>query len=338
MVIELTDRLAQCPVGNYDSLSISIENLLIGYYEGNLILMISGPLCRFIRANGLVKNERAKKALRNIEVGGGFVPAVMWRLQVVLDNPNPANHEVDYLFFTRTITVQPVAFLCENIEDVKFYMKLVRLYHPNTPIKAMYYHGGGGTTVDVFMHLKGMRVLCLVILDSDIKYPGCRRGDTARRCLARYRTTVGYIEVKMLDVHEAENLVPIAFMKQVAYRGGKALLKRMSQQNLLNQIVYYDVKSGIKKENVLEDENYMNYCRDLYNDLYHPRTNTFDRYLTQKRVDSDYIFEQVKANLLESFIEDEAVAYPNDVMSPYREAIARLVHTFVCSRGTDPLN
>ena len=38
MVFELTDELAKCPQDKLDDLTVSIENLLIGYYEGNLIL------------------------------------------------------------------------------------------------------------------------------------------------------------------------------------------------------------------------------------------------------------------------------------------------------------
>lgn len=338
MVIELMDELARCPQDKIEGLGTSVENLLIGYYEGNLILIISRPLCAFFRGKGMVKSLRADKALRHIETGGGYLPAVLWRLQVVLANPDPASHQVEYTFFNRTVSVQPTAFLCENLDDIKFYMKLVRLYYPDTPIKAMRYHGGGNTTVDVFSYLKGMQVVCLVILDSDIKYPGCKIGDTARKCLAKYKTPMGYIEVKMLDVHEAENLVPIAFMKQKACQGGKALLKRMTERGLLNTLKTFDVKSGIQKQDVEQDTNYNDYCEKLYNDLYRPRKNTYQVFLGQKRNATDFVFSQVKSNLLEVFIQDRAIAYPNDILSPHRENIARLVHTFVCCRGYDPLH
>lgn len=338
MVIELTDELARCPADKLEGLGTSVENLLTGYYEGNLILVISRPLCAFIRDKGLVKTVRADKALRHIETSGGYMPAVLWRLQVVLENPDSANHEVEYTFFNRTVSVQPTAFLCENLDDIKFYMKLVRIYYPDTPIKAMRYHGGGDTTVDVFSYLKGLRVACLVILDSDIKYPGCKIGDTARKCLAKQKTASSYVEVKMLDVHEAENLVPIAFMKRKACPGGKALLKRMTERRLLNTLVTFDVKSGIQKQDVEHDLKYSEYCEKLYNDLYRPRKNTYQVFLGQKRNETDFVFSQVKANLLEVFNEDRSLDYPSDILSPHREEIAQLVHTFVCCRGNEPLN
>lgn len=338
MVIELTDGLARCPQDKLEGLAISVENLLTGYYEGNLILVISRPLCAFIRGRGLVKTVRADKALRHIETGGGYIPAVLWRLQVVLENPDSTNHEVEYTFFNRSVSVQPTAFLCENLDDIKFYMKLVRIYYPTTPIRAMRYHGGGDTTVDVFTYLKGLQVACLVILDSDIKYPGCKLGETARKCLAKQKTASSYVEVKMLDVHEAENLVPIAFMKQNACQGGKALLKRMTERRLLNTLVTFDVKSGIQKQDVEQDSKYNEYCEKLYNELYRPRKNTYEVFLRQKRNGTDFVFSQVRANLLDKFNEDRSLVYPSDILSPQREAIAQLVHTFVCCRGYDPLN
>ncbi len=338
MVFELTDELARCPANKLDDLTVSIENLLIGYYEGNLILLISRPLCGFIKAKGLYKSERAEKALNAINNGGGYLPAVLWHIKVVLENADYAKHEIEYAFFSRTISVLPTAFLCENLTDVKFYMKLSRLYFPMTPIRAMYFHGGGGTTVDVFSYLKGLNVVCLVVLDSDVKYPGCKQGDTVRRCVSNYKKIVSYIEVKVLDVHEAENLVPVEFMKKCAYRSGASLLVRMSKKNLLNKLVYLDVKEGVRKGAVTESPKYMDFCRDFYNELYNPRTNTFDKYLSQKRDDLDYLFAQVNADLLEKFVKDNSFAYANDVMSPHRENIAKLVHTFVCCRGNDPLN
>ena len=338
MVIELTDNLAKCPQDKIEDLSESIENLLIGYYEGSLILLISRPLCAFIRGKNLVKSDRAEMALRHIETGGGYIPAVLWRIIVVLENPEPTKHEVVYSFFCRTVAVLPAAFLCENLDDIKFYMKLVHLYYPQTPIKAMRYHGGGDTTVEVLSYLIGMQVICLVVLDSDIKYSGCKIGGTAKKCLAKAHKPTGYIEVKVLDVHEAENLVPISFMKQMACPSGKALLKKMTERGILNELIYFDVKSGIQKCDVGQDENYYRYCENLYNIIYRPRRNTFQVFLRQKQKPTDFLFSQIKDNLLDLFIKDHAQGYPNDILSTYRESIADLIHTFVCCRGYDPLN
>ena len=338
MVYELTDELARCPETQLDELSIAIENLLIGYYEGNMILLISRPLSSFIKAKGLYKSDRAQKALYAIDTNGVYVPDVLWHIKIVLDKANPEKHEVEYVFFSRTIAIQPTAFLCENLTDVKFYMKLSRLYYPETPMRAFYFHGGGGTIADVLSLLIRQKMTALVILDSDVKYPGCDIGETAKRCLSCYKRKVGYIEVKVLDVHEAENLVPIAFMRDCSSRQGSLILKRMTDNRVLDSLVYYDVKNGIKKNSVSVDLKYKEYCAELYTILYRPRINNFEKYYSQKTDEKDYLFAQIDGNLLEKFVQDKTQAYPGDAMSPYREKIAELVHTFVCCRGDDPLN
>lgn len=338
MVIELTDGLARCPVDKLDGLSVSIENLLIGYYEGNHILIISGPLCGYIRDHELIKSDRAEKALRAIEEGGRYDPIVLWHLRVVLDNANPKNHEVEFSFFMKSRTILPTAFLCENLEDIKFYLLLTKMYYPYTPLKASHYHGGGDTTSEVFDYLKGLKVPCLVILDSDIKYPGCETGNTARRCLTRYKKKMSHIEVKMLDVHEAENLLPIEFLREVASKRGFALLDLLGNKEMLDKLKYLDIKEGVKKEDVENNEGYMSFCEEIYNGLYKKKNNTFAKYMAQKRNASDYLFVQIGSGLLDKFNKNKNLAYHDDVMTPYRRQIAELVKTFICCRGYDPIN
>jgi len=339
MVFELTDELAKYNTEQQDLLSRCLENLLAGFYEGNLILIISRPLCAFFRTKKLVKSDRALGALHYIEENGGYVPNVLWRIKVVLDNADINNHELNYSFFSDSKSVQPTSFLCENIDDVTFYMKLVSIYYPISPVIANYYHGGGGTTVDVFCYLKSRKVICLVILDSDVKYPGCDIGDTARRCVNEYKKKVSYIEIKVLNVHEAENLVPLAFMKTHTQNNcGKRFLEKMNQRGLLHLMRYYDIKKGIRKDRALEKALYLTFCEDLYKNLYPYRKNSFDKFLKQKRKNDDQLFPAIRENMLELFNKDKGGSYPTDVTENDRKEIADLVHTFVCCRGHDPIN
>ena len=344
MVIELTDGLAQCPKDKMDALSVSIENLLIGYYEGNHILMISAPFCKYIRDHNLIKSDRAYKALYVIEENGAYDLHVLWHLLVVLENADPAKHEVDYSFFTLARTILPTAFLCENLDDIKFYMQLAERYFPNTRMISTNYHGGGGTTAEVFCHIKKLKVPCLVILDSDVKYPGCKKGDTAKRCLSRYKKENGYIEVKMLDVHEAENLLPIEFLKTVATSKASTFLKLLEAKRMLDKLIYLDIKEGVRKEDVINDLNYKSFCEEIYDKLYKKGANNFAKYIGQKKNDSDYIFVPITSKLLEKYIDSHSqlnknnFLYHDDIMTPYRKQIAELVQTFTCCRGLDPLN
>lgn len=339
MVFELTDKLAQYTAEQQSLLSRCLENLLIGYYEGNLILLVSRPLCAFIKKNELVKSDRALMALHNIEENGAYLPKVLWHIKVVLDNADIDNHEIDYTFFSDTKTIQPTSFLCENIDDIKFYKKLSSIYYPDTKLAANCYHGGGGTTVDVFCELKRNRVVCLVILDSDVKFPKCEIGDTARRCTTKYKKKESFIEVKILNVHEAENLVPLHFTKMHTRDSrGKTFLEKMDQRELLSIMKYYDIKKGIRKDRAMENVNYLNFCRDLYEKLYPHRRNSFEKFLEQKKKNDDRLFPVIREDLLNVFNDDKEGPYPPDVLEKERKEIADLVHTFLCCRGYDPIN
>lgn len=339
MVFELTDELAKYKPEQQDLLSRCLENLLIGFYEGNLILIISTALCAFFRAKNLIKSDRALRALHYIEVNGGFKPHVLWYIKVVLENPDISKHELDYSFFAETKSVQPTSFLCENIDDVKFYMKLVSIYYPNTPTNACFYHGGGGTTVDVFLYLKKQKVISLVILDSDVKYPGCDMGDTARKCVNQYKKHMSHIEVKVLNVHEAENLVPLAFMKAHTHdKKGEKFLESMKQRELLHLMRYYDIKKGIRKDRAVEDADYLSFCKELYEKLYPCRRNSFSTFLGKKRKDEDRLFPAIRGDMLHKFNTDNGGPYPADCLESDRMEITNLVHTFVCCRGFDPIN
>lgn len=92
------------------------------------------------------------------------------------------------------------------------------------------------------------------------------------------------------------------------------------------------------RQNGEQDSKYNEYCEKLYNELYRPRKNSYEVFLRQKRNGTDFVFSQVRANLLDKFNEDRSLVYPSDILSPQREAIVQLVHTFVCCRGYDTLN
>ena len=144
--------------------------------------------------------------------------------------------------------------------------------------------------------------------------------------------------MKMLDVHEAENLIPIAFLRKIASNKGKNILKKMAANNFLEALVYYDVKEGIKKEDVESDKQYKTYCEELYNKIYTSKNSNFAKFLSQKQDLTAYLFDQIGSKLLIKFIEDKAMCYVDDVMSRYRKQIAELVYTCLCCRGDDPLN
>lgn len=339
MVFELTDELAKCPKDKWSVLTICISNLLIGYYEGNLLLMASKPLCRFLKDKNLASGARESKALNHLENNNGYSPAVLWHIRVVLDSPNVTNHELDINFFTSIESVLPSSFLCEHLVDIKFYMRQAYMYYPNSPMKVVERCGGGGSTADVFKNIKRKNIICLTILDSDCKYPGCDRppkGSTAFRCVQSNSTPLSHIELRVLSVHEIENLVPISFMLQSTNADGMKFLKRLERQNMLDKMIFYDIKQGISKGDASKSTGIMNFARDLYNGLW-PKRQSFDTYFSHKKL-NELLHPAINEHLLADFMDDKLRNYQPDMFDTYRKDIADLVHTFLCCRGYNPIN
>lgn len=338
MVFELTDGLAACPPTRWKTLSICISNLLVGYYEGNLAIVASVALCRWMQFRHLADGPRESAALNHLLNNNAYRPNVLWYIRVVLENPDVNNHELGIDFFDTTESTLPSSMLCENLEDIRFYMKQACYYYPDSPMAVTRWHGGGGTTVDVLKTLKRRNLFCLVLLDSDIKYPGCTMGDTASRCVSYYRVPVPNLVVKVLPVHEAENLVPISFMMRNTRPDGERFLKKLQKRNMVDKLVYYDIKDGITKEKTEEFPDYKTFAGELYEELYPRNRNGFEAYYNLKANLTDYVHPQINSNMLSLFIADSSRNYKADIMDVYRKEIADLVYTFLCCRGKEPIN
>lgn len=339
MVFELTDGLAKCPRINWRILTICISNLLIGYYEGYLLLIASKPLCRFLKVNRLATGIRESIALNHLENNNVYSPAVLWHIKVVLDSPDVDNHELDINFFTSVESILPSSFLCEHLIDVRFYMRQAQIYYPYSPMRVIERCGGGGSTVDVFRSIKKKNIICLTILDSDCKYPNCPRppkGSTAYRCVHNYSTLLTNIMLYVLPVHEIENLVPISFMLQKANADGVKFLKRLERHDVLGLLIYYDIKQGITKEVAVDSSEIFDFAKNLYDSIY-PEAQSFASYFSHKKL-KDYLHPAINSNLLSDYMDDKLRNYQPDMFDVYRKGIADLVHTFFCCRGYNPIN
>ena len=339
MVFELTNGLAGCGKERVRTLSLCVSNLLVGYYEGNLILIASPLLCRYLEAQKLIKGYRERKALEYLKNNSGYRPNVLWHIRVVLDNPDVSKHELDIDFFNKTESVQYSSFLCEHLIDVHFYMRLARQYYPNSPMATIERCGGGGATADVLKSVKGRKVVCLVILDSDCKYPGSDRppkGSTAYRCQQCYKTPLSNIELKVLPVHEIENLVPLSFMYQDTDADGLKFLKRLEKHDLLNGLIYYDVKQGVTKKDAERCQGLMAFAKDLYEAAY-PKRQSFETYLKHTK-ENENLHPALNSAMLSDYMDDKLKVYQPDMFDVYRKDIADLVHTFMCCRGFEPMN
>ena len=331
MLIELTDSLIGFLPQESDSIKRSIQNILCGFYEGNNYVIASPAFCSFFQH--ILLDTISQATLHYLDVNGAFSPSVKYKIRVVLKDPDPTQGEVDYLFFAKTLSVQAPFFLCESLNDIAFYKKLMRYYYPSAIISSFDISGGGESTGDMFLRIQRLKCICLTIVDSDKKYANCVLGNTALKCRRKYKSNNPNIKLFILNCHEAENLIPFDFLVRRASVSGRKFVKRIRAARIESEMRYYDYKLGIHKADVENTIDYYTYFKSIYSSLYN---NDVESYYTSKSSE-DELLPGIGKNCLSSFLDNPPAYLGTDYLDSERKEIAELVYSFLCGRGNDPL-
>lgn len=331
MLIELTDSLMSFSKEESAQVKQSIFNLLCGFFEGNFYLTASPSFCLFFMK--LLPDSRCQSSLHYMDINWSVAPKVLFQLSVVLHDPDPSKGEVDYLFFSKTDSVQAPFFLCESFNDIRFYKKLVGYYNPYAQIRSFDLAGGGDSTSDMFLSLRNRNCISLTIVDSDRKYPGCSLGSTAKKCSDRYRSDKPNMRLVILNCHEVENLIPISFLINHACIEGRKFIKKVRSARKESELRYYDYKLGLNKSVVSNSTEFLEYFRRLYSFIY--RDNV-DNYLSSI-ADEGTLLPRIGKNCLSSFLNNPPKYISSDYLDNDRKAIADTVFSVMCCRGDDPL-
>lgn len=145
--------------------------------------------------------------------------------------------------------------VCENVTDYSFYIWLTEqsirsLQCRSYRLNVLPFNGGGSTTVASLKYIQNH--FCLVICDSDVKYEGCKHGDTYRSikdCVSNLefmgkKTVWMYV----LSVHEAENLVPLDLLEHVSQKNViKKIRTIFSKEYGSIFLSFFDLKEGFKE-------------------------------------------------------------------------------------------
>lgn len=154
--------------------------------------------------------------------------------------------------------VDEAVFLCENLVDTKFYRQVAKAYLFWSRLGRLVLRpdprgGGGQNTADEYESIRERRNrLCLCVLDSDRRVPCDGIGQTARA--AKHVDEDGcqpLCELVILDVREAENLIPtVVFQETVAEDpnrlAGVFFLEKIESHGFVEARKYLDIKKGMK--------------------------------------------------------------------------------------------
>lgn len=337
MLFELTDDLCTYQPDDKAKVITGVTNLLIGYYEGNHLLMISDDFYDAFESE--ISEERAKQALHYLYSYETYDYHVPVSYKIVL-NDNCKRSELPISYFQLTKSIQPTPVLSENPNDVDFYAVVTRIIKKVDEDRLSYIpmHGSGYSMRSELTKLQKSETLALAIADSDIKYPGGSVGATGGAVLAAY-TNGKYVKLKIIKVHEIENLLPPQFIYERTKDEGKSLMEKFIKLNLLDYLRYYDVKNGISLNDISEP-NYNAFAKSIYEHIYNVKKCTYERYVCQCKKNNKIIHAKFKDDLIKIFLKlDFGIksSYQIYFKDEWRE-IADCFYQYTCSRVSEPIH
>ena len=254
-----------------------LDNLLLGYKEGNHLLFIKPRVVEFIYekyANDM--DDRMRRKLTHYEEKFMYESKMAFKLvnyaiqiapkeireevkEKVIENEK---YQIGYLHTNKFLTsakIQKTILLGENPSDGDIYEIIGNEYISRTgsrlKVKLKIENGGGNTTAPTFIKkINDEDDLCLCILDSDKKFPSdTSLGETARRVIRETnRITVPpkvgfYIEK---EVRELENMLPLGFYYHQYFKdkNKQDIFNRFEMLDKINDklIFFFDMKNGLK--------------------------------------------------------------------------------------------
>lgn len=337
MLFELTNTLCSYKPTDKTKVITGVTNLLIGYFEGNHLLIISDDFYDVFESE--ISDDRARQALRYLYSYETYDYRVPVSYKIVL-NDNCKKTELPISYFQLTKSIQPVSILAENPNDVAFYAIVTRILKNVDEDRLAFIplHGSGysmGTELD---KLQRNKVIALAIADSDIKYPNGKVGATGGAVLAAY-SNEKYVKLEIIEVHEIENLLPPQFIFERCKDEGKAFMEKIIKFNLLDYLKFYDVKNGISLTDITEPD-YNTFAKDIYEHIYNIKKCTYDRYVKQCLKNNKKVHPKLRDDLIKTYLRlsfDKQASYQIFFKDEWRE-IADRFYQYACSRVSEPIH
>ena len=223
---------------------------------------------------------------------GGYLKAYTIRLSIVRGtnilrrshingNPKIEKIEVSSDLIHSTTLLSRVILLAENHKDTEFYKFLATEVARENKIGNIIIQfdpngGGGRTTSDEYSHYQTTRErLCLCVMDSDVKYPGCGLGDSARAVASTDEDANPLTKFITTSSLEVENLLPTVALEAYLGEGNPLKIaintyKRLERLGLTDSRRYIDIKKGMRIYDIIsksQDSPFYKYWRPITESL-----------------------------------------------------------------------
>lgn len=347
MLFQLSDLLVKYSPQDEEWVLNSVAKVLNCYREGYIIVTASVIVCDFFKKK--YTDDKLLKVLNYIDQHRIELPSVLWRTTIVLDNPDLSKHEIGLSYFDKSNCLFIPFFVSENLNDIELYDIITRSFYRES---CLFYYpsmGGGSTTYKVIKKIRPFGFV-LAIVDSDRKYDKADLGDTASHCQKVIKVNDSFAHLKVLDIHEVENLLPLSAIRKVSMnRESRQFFNKVLATKYYDFLPFFDYKGGVCVKD-MKNRVYRQYAETIYSHLYCKNKqmvkDEFLTYLQQCQKTGENVFPGFRRDLVDSFLNrfagDKNGCYLDvltyDCFRDVRNEIADLVFTFCCARGITPIN
>ncbi len=338
MLFILTDSLIGYTPEQKTKVLIGVANLLVGYYEGKNLILISDDF--YNHFSSVLSDERALLSLRHLHSYTSYDYNVGKSFKVILNGPCH-NDELLIDYFYNTASIQPVKIIGENSNDVEFYAIATQIMRHVDKEYLSYtnVHGGGYTTAGRLKDCQEKNEIALCIVDSDIKFPKAGKGATCGEIEAVYDSDNKHVFLVVIKVHEIENLLPPKFIAERAKKERRNIAQKFIVNGNEKYFRWYDIKSGISIADI-GDPDYNDFAIELYENIYKEKRSAYARFIRQCKRNNKKLFPELADGLVKKFLKlpfEKQRSYSIFFKNEWKE-IANNFYDFACSREKSPIN
>lgn len=274
------------------------------------------------------------------------------RVEVVIDITIDKRYENGYEIYQSKIDdyqdtsfCQRTILIGEDLNDCIIYEIILRRYIKEKELNINYQfefeNGGGQNCCKVIEKNIRDKKIFLSILDTDRKYPKADIGSTLKSCKKFFKLNNAKFTIIELDVHEIENLLPFNLMDNEDCDGELKLKKEkfdLLRKNGPELLQFFDIKHGIKKQDIKGDEEYKNFaqkCCECDNSI----TN-FEEYYNNLE-DDNYIYLplcRIFKKIRQQLENDNTQLILLDFQKQEWEKLGKNLLEFGCARNKEALN
>lgn len=355
MLIEFDDSCMEI-FDNNTEYKTFFNKLSYEIFENKNYYYLSKKMLEFLFKNDKLDDEPKQKYKRLFEKSFEdklILKSVNRKLKIVANtdfSEDIKRNDAEYIMtldtFIKIGIPNKMNIIAENFSDCKFYRYMGNAYRIKEKIKSVkieleLIHAGGSTIYEAYTEKMKERKISILFIDTDKKYKSCNPGETLRKLineitkLKNKNELKEYIELQILDVHEAENLIPITMMKKILASRNALNQKKKTfdffdqciNANKIEALKYFDLKNGIEIGK-LNDKQYKVYWKSKIEEV----GETFDENNLLKGVKKDLLVQALK--YLGDNIENEKFWEEN--IDTYMETewnnLGQIVYSYGCAR------